>query len=345
MPRNQSSSDLKLKAIKYYYKVNNYAKVCRIFECSERSLKRWIDRYEQNNNVDRKSRKQGSYKIKKDHIKFIKEVLKTKNDIHIKILHQMLTNKFPNLKVTRQHIHDVIRDNNITRKRATFEHFPKTYRGEPRDEKEELKAFFKVIEKFKLNDIISIDETSISTSLGFNYCRNYLGKRCIIKTDDNAVFTKYSLVVAIDNKKCIDYALYKKGAVNSDRFNEFIKDICAKYKNKLIILDNGQIHKKESTKKIIKDSGNYLLYTIPYHPRLNSIEQFFNQMKHYLKLYKSKDYDELKLNLKKSIKNIKEESYKNYFIYAYNKEYYKTKKKSSKKRTSYKHRDQKIYKT
>src|SRR3972149_525832 len=144
MPRNQSSSDLKLKAIKYYYKVNNYAKVCRIFECSERSLKRWIDRYEQNNNVDRKSRKQGSYKIKKDHIKFIKEVLKTKNDIHIKILHQMLTNKFPNLKVTRQHIHDVIRDNNITRKRATFEHFPKTYRGEPRDEKEELKAFFKV---------------------------------------------------------------------------------------------------------------------------------------------------------------------------------------------------------
>ena len=33
-------------------------------------------------------------------------------------------------------------------------------------------------------------------------------------------------------------------------------------------------------------------------------------MKHYLKLYKSKDFDELKLNLKKSIKNIKEESYK-----------------------------------
>jgi len=33
--------------------------------------------------------------------------------------------------------------------------------------------------------------------------------------------------------------------------------------NKLFILDNGQIHKKEETKKIIKDSGNFLLYTIP----------------------------------------------------------------------------------
>ena len=36
----QSSSDLKIKAIKYYYKINNYSNVCKIFECSERSLKR-----------------------------------------------------------------------------------------------------------------------------------------------------------------------------------------------------------------------------------------------------------------------------------------------------------------
>ena len=64
-----------------------------------------------------------------------------------------------------------------------------------------------------------------------------------------------------------------------------------------------------------------------------------------MKLYQSKDFDELKLNLKKSIKNIKEENYKNYFIYAYNKKHYKTKKKSSKKRTSSKHRKLKIYKT
>ena len=127
----------------------------------------------------------------------------------------------------------------------------------------------------------------------------------IIKTDDNAVFTKYSLVVAISNKNCIDYKLYQKGAVNSERFDEFIKEICKNAKNKLIILDNGQIHKKETTKKIIKDSGNFLLYTCPYHPRLNTIEQFFSQMKHYLKLYKSKNFEELKLNLTKSIKNIK----------------------------------------
>ena len=99
--------------------------------------------------------------------------------------------------------------------------------------------------------------------------------------------------------------------------------------------------KKESTRKIIKDSGNFLLYTCPYHPRLNAIEQFFSQMKHYLKLYKSKNFEELKLNLIKSIKNIKKEHYENYFTYAYNKDSYKNKKNSKK---SSKYRTLKIYK-
>ena len=47
----QFSSDLKMKAVKYYHKVDNYSKVCKIFECNERSLKRWIERYEKNKNV------------------------------------------------------------------------------------------------------------------------------------------------------------------------------------------------------------------------------------------------------------------------------------------------------
>ena len=202
-------------------------------------------------------------------------------------------------------------------------------------------TLFKKISKFSLDNIISIDETSVSTSLSVNYCRNNLGERCIIKTDDNSVFKKYSLVVAITNKKCIGYKLYDEGAVNADRFNEFIKAICDNVKNKLIVLDNGQIHKKESTKNIIINSGNYLIYTIPYHPRVNSIEQWFSQVKHYMKLDKTTNLKALKDSLKSSIKKIKEERYKNYFIYAYNKNYYKNKEYI---KVSNKHRQPKIYK-
>jgi transposase len=123
--------------------------------------------------------------------------------------------------------------------------------------------------------------------------------------------------------------------------NIFLTEICDKVKNKLFILDNGQIHKKEETKKIIKDSGNFLLYTCPYHPRLNCIEQWFNQLKHYIKLDKPKNLIKLKESLNNSINKIKEKHYKNYFIYAYKKDIYKNTKSSH---ISTKHRKPKIYK-
>jgi hypothetical protein len=65
MTTKQFTPDLKLKAVNYCHKINNYVKVCEIFECSERSLKRWIERYDKNKNVNRKTRKLGSYKLEK----------------------------------------------------------------------------------------------------------------------------------------------------------------------------------------------------------------------------------------------------------------------------------------
>ena len=41
----QFTPDLKIKAVNYYHKINNYVKVCEVFECSERSLKRWVERF------------------------------------------------------------------------------------------------------------------------------------------------------------------------------------------------------------------------------------------------------------------------------------------------------------
>jgi transposase len=332
----QFTPDLKLKAVHYYNKIHNYVKVCEIFECSERSLKRWVERYNKNKNINRKTRKLGSYKLEKQHIQFIKETLRKHSDIQMNFLHELIKDKFPKLDISRQYLSDIIRDNNITRKRATFKHFPKTYRGNIRNEQQEMKEFFNEISKFKLQDIISIDETSVSTSLTHNYCRAFLGDRCVKKTTNNEVFKKYSLVVAINNKECIASELYQKGAVDAERFNDFIKKICSKVRGKLFVLDNGQIHKTEQTKQIIKESGNYLLYTCPYHPRLNSIEQFFNQMKHYIKLDKPNTFTDLDKSVKTSIDKIKEENYENYFIYAYNKDYYKNKqnnKKYTKRRT------------
>jgi hypothetical protein len=44
------------------------------------------------------------------------------------------------------------------------------------------------------------------------------------KTDDNNVFKKITLLVAINNSKCIGYKLYEKGGMNKERFVDFLKD-------------------------------------------------------------------------------------------------------------------------
>lgn len=313
----QHTEDYKLAAVRYY--INNedatYQSTCNIFDCSLRSLKRWVQIYDETENLKRKEREGGAYKVTTEQVRFVKRELKKTPDMFIKDLHIKLTDKFPNNTLNRQYIHEIIRDNNITRKRAVHSHFPVLFRGQPRDKAAEMKRFFDVINEFELKDIISIDETSIKPGMLLGYCRGDLGKRCIIKTDSNEIYKKYSLIVAISNKKCISHKVYDEGAVNADRFEEFLQRVCDRYTNKLFVLDNAQIHKRPNVKKIIRDSGNEVVYTLPYSPRLNPIEQFFNQLKHYMKVERAMNLIELKESVKRALEKVKRSHYQNYFAY------------------------------
>ena len=56
-----------------------------------------------------------------------------------------------------------------------------------------------------------------------------------------------------------------------------------KYKDHLIILDNAGSHNNELIKNAIIKSGNHYLFAVPYTPKTDAIEQYFNQVKIYLK--------------------------------------------------------------
>ena len=77
MPPHKSQ-DYKLSAVKYYLKSKNASETCRIFECSTRSLMRWVKKYQTSQSVDRKSRVNVAYKINQQHINQIYEDIKTK---------------------------------------------------------------------------------------------------------------------------------------------------------------------------------------------------------------------------------------------------------------------------
>jgi len=197
-------------------------------------------------------------------------------------LSKQIKKKYKDFNVTPQWLGKVLRDNNKTRKRTRHEHFPTTKYNKPVNKKTELTQFYKEIKKYPLNKIISIDETSIRPAMIMEYSRCDSGKRCVIKTNDNFVFKKFTLLSAISNKKCLGWILYEKGGSTKERFVDFLQ----KYKNYLLVLDNARAHNNNLVKYAIIDSGNKYLFTAPYTPKTNAIEMWFNQIKHSLKLNK-----------------------------------------------------------
>jgi len=72
-------------------------------------------------------------------------------------------------------------------------------------------------------------------------------------------------------------------------------------------------------KNAIIQSENDYLFSVPYTPKTNTIEQYFNQIKTYLKNDRNvEDFNKLKINVDKAIDRVKPENYKNYFYNAYN---------------------------
>ena len=58
-------------------------------------------------------------------------------------------------------------------------------------------------------------------------------------------------------------------------------------------MDNARIHKSKIIRETIEKSGNNLLYTVPYHPETNAIEEFFSQLKHYIKRESPQSFNEI----------------------------------------------------
>ena len=73
-----------------------------------------------------------------------------------------------------------------------------------------------------MDKIVSLDEISICSHLKPTCGRCYLGKCYVIKTDNNFVFRSFTLLVAINNKKCVGKELFEKGRTTKERIVEFL---------------------------------------------------------------------------------------------------------------------------
>lgn len=229
---SHKSEDYKISAVEYYLVSNeNQEQVCKIFKCSVRSLMRWVERYEEENSIKRHNREPIAYKVSKENVKFIIDEIKKNKTITIDDLLIKLKNKFPDLDLSKMHVHRIIKDNNITLKLTRLRHEPITRYGKEIDINKKIKEFYNEIKKYKLEDVICIDETSINALQLRHHCYNTIGKRCVIKTTSQEVFKKYTAIFAISVNGVVGWKLYDNGGINSERLYDFLeKNITKKYK-------------------------------------------------------------------------------------------------------------------
>ena len=333
----RKSNDYKLSAVNYYLvEDKTQDEVCKIFKCSRRSLMRWVDRYENDGNVNIHYRKPIAYKVKKEYVDFLLQELNKNKTITIEDLLYLLKNKYPEVDLNKSHINRIIKDNNITLKITRIRHEPVKRFGKDIDINVNIKKFYEEIKKYKLEDIICIDETSIKSLQKRHHCYSEKGKRCVIKTQSQEVFKKYTGIFAISVDGVIEWDLYEKGGINTDRLIEFLeKNITSKLRNKLIILDNASSHRNERIKELVNKHNN-ILYAVPYQHFTNSIENYFSMLKSRLQKLDGLTHIKLKENITKVISEIPKEKYKNIFKGAYERpEKYVAKNKTRKVKKNY----------
>jgi transposase-like protein len=72
MPTHKSN-DYKLTTVQHYLvEDNTQEQVCKIFQCSPRSLMRWVKQYQKDGTVDNHYREPVAYKVKKEYVRFLK---------------------------------------------------------------------------------------------------------------------------------------------------------------------------------------------------------------------------------------------------------------------------------
>jgi hypothetical protein len=100
-------------------------------------------------------------------------------------------------------------------------------------------------------------------------------------------------------------------------------------------MDNAGAHKNDIIRNLINNSGNKILYSIPYNPRSNAIENVFSEMKHYLSTGETRNFDELEKAIENTLhKKIPQKNFKSYFKFAYDKTSFEVKKnRSTRERT------------
>ena len=131
--------------------------------------------------------------------------------------------------------------------------------------------------------IVYLDESGIDMSIGQDRGWGKIGELLLGKKSGR-YYQRTNIVAGLVNNKSIAPFVFK-GTCNTELFNNWVEQFLIKElkRGQVVVMDNASFHKSPKTKNLIESVGCTVIFLPPYSPDLNPIEQFWANMKKWIK--------------------------------------------------------------
>lgn len=265
-----------MAVIHYLHFSRSLRKVSSIYGASPASLSRWVRKHAEGITVSPKQRRPRQSFVVQSAINSIiaRDAFQTLHDIVYAL-------KNRNIFVSRSTVQRYLCRDGYSRKRAVHRFSPK--------EPSPLDARRFLDEMQTAKEVISIDETSVVLERKPLYGYTLKGTRAVYRSKKPFRGNRVTLLLAISNiRGVIAYRTFS-GSCNRDRFAAFIReDVIAP--GATVTLDNVRFHHSVIVKHAAEAVGLRLVFTPPYSPDFNFIENAFSVIKSHTRKFDASEH-------------------------------------------------------
>lgn len=237
------------------------AQVAEIFQVSVSTIRRW------NSGVVPTGKRKKKIDLVREHVRAIyeEEPFATYQRVQALLLERT------SIKLSVGSIFTLRKELGITRKRVVARKICSSQAHVDR----QRETFRATTSESDFRDAISLDECHFKMYATPLYGYAPKGQR-VLREVSEVRHESYSLLLAIDRSGVVQYEFYH-GAVNSERFSQFIKTL--PLAGRRLLMDNVAFHRSRRVQEQLARQSSSALFTPPYTPEYNPVELAFAQIR------------------------------------------------------------------
>jgi transposase len=311
MPANYTHNFIINKIVDFHSKPVILSKrmFCKQHSIPKSTLDYWLHKY--SNGTLFSEKKAGRPTIITDEILiFVDKYVSKRHNTTIQQVTRYLKT-FKNIILSRTTIYKIMKQLKFVYKQKSF--YTMSTKSNKKQTNIDIKNKQKEYNDIGLDNIVSIDEVPFYREMVSLKGWGKQGKK--LNVQKKSIYSqKHSIVMAITNNKVVAYDIIK-GSLNGESYAEFLEEKLIPEFNRPMhfLMDNVPFHKTQIVTNLITKHEHTPLYSVPYVPELNPIENIFSIIKGKVRRKHTKTYKTTFKEVDKAIKYIRPSTFQNIF--------------------------------